>query len=152
MSSNSENTSNRVYIACKDYGWLSAKIISNDPVSKKALVEVKDYEDDISIPACEVSFVANPTQAQVRRGNRTVPTKQLEINLKEYSDGVLPLQNVDEDGKLIEVPDMVDLSFLHEVSYRANTKSIFTLNRDTACSSICNLLAQLFITTIFFDV
>lgn len=115
-SSNSENTSNRVYISSPDYGWLPAKVLSINATSKKALVEVKDYEDDLYIPACEVSSAINPTAAQIRRsGNRSVPSKQIEIDLQEYGEGVLPLQNVDEDGKLIEVCDMVDLSFLHEV-------------------------------------
>jgi hypothetical protein len=115
-TTNSENTSNRVYISSPEYGWLPAKIISTDSSTQKATVEVKDYEDDLSIPACEVTSIANPTAAQKRRGNKSVPSKQMEIDLKEYSDAVLPLQNVNEDGKLIEVCDMVDLSFLHEVS------------------------------------
>eukprot|EP01083_Nonionella_stella_P057744 151466_1 len=103
---NSENTSNRVYICSADYGWLPAKIISTDTATNKAIVEVKDYEDDLSIPACEVKSISSPTAAQKRRGNKTVPSKQMEIDLKQYSDGVLPLQNVDEDGQLIEVCDM----------------------------------------------
>jgi len=37
------------------------------------------------------------------------------IKLADYPNKVLPLQNVDEDGKLNEVEDMVDLPFLHEV-------------------------------------
>lgn len=115
MALNSENTSNRVYISSEEYGWLPAKVISTDDVSKKAVVEVKDYEDDFSIPACEVSSSINPTAAQKRRGNKTVPSKRIDIDMNEYGDGVFPLQNVDEDGKLIEVCDMVDLSFLHEV-------------------------------------
>mmetsp|Transcript_4568 Transcript_4568/g.5947 ORF Transcript_4568/g.5947 Transcript_4568/m.5947 type:complete len:1238 (+) Transcript_4568:41-3754(+) len=122
-TANTENTSNRVYIASSEYGWLPAKIKSTDASTKKATVEVKDYEDDLSIPACEVSLVANPTAAQKRRGQKTVPSKQMEIDLKEYNDGVLPLQNVDEDGKLIEVHDMVDLSFLHEAAILYNLKA-----------------------------
>ena len=119
-STNSENTSNRVYIYSEEYGWVPAKVISTDYTANKAVVETKDYEDDVSIPACEVSLAASPTAAQKRRGNKTVPSKQVEVDLKQYNDGVLPLQNVDEDGKLIEVCDMVDLSFLHEVSGRMN--------------------------------
>lgn len=38
------------------------------------------------------------------------------IKLTDYPNKVLPLQNVDENGKLNEVQDMVDLPFLHEVS------------------------------------
>ena len=114
-ATNASNTSNRVYISSKDYGWLPAKVISIDDATNKTTVEVKDYEDDLLIPACEVGRISSPTAAQVRRGNRTVPSKQIEVDLKDYSEGVLPLQNVDEDGRLIEVSDMVDLSFLHEV-------------------------------------
>lgn len=116
INNNSENTSNRVYISSEEFGWIPAKVISTDSSSRKTIVETKDYEEDIHIPACEVSLVASPTAAQMRRGNKTVPAKQVEVDLSKYNDEVLPLQNVDEDGKLIEVCDMVDLSFLHEVS------------------------------------
>ena len=37
------------------------------------------------------------------------------IDLKDYPNKVLPLQNVDEIGFLNEEGDMVDLPFLHEV-------------------------------------
>ena len=82
--------------------------------NKSATVEIKDYKgygDDLSIPAYEVSSIANPTAAQKQRGKDVVPSKQVEVNLKNYSDGVLVLQNVDEDGKFIQVGDTVDLSF-----------------------------------------
>ena len=38
------------------------------------------------------------------------------VDLKEYLDEVLPLQNVDSNGSLEEYKDMVDLPFMHEVS------------------------------------
>lgn len=48
---------------------------------------------------------------------RVTDTKTEEtIKLTDYPNNVLPLQNVDEHGKLKEVDDMVDLPFLHEVS------------------------------------
>jgi hypothetical protein len=41
------------------------------------------------------------------------------IPIQSYPNYTLPLQNVDEEtGMLQVVPDMVDLPFLHEVSYR----------------------------------
>lgn len=123
MPDNTENTSNRVYISSKEFGWVPAKVVSTDLASKKAIVETKDYEEDVHIPACEVGSVASPTAAQMRRGNKTVPSKEVEVDLTKYNDGVLPLQNVDEDGKLIEVCDMVDLSFLHEAAILYNLKA-----------------------------
>jgi len=123
MASGSENTTNRVYIASQEFGWLPAKIKSTS--GTKAVVEIKDYEDDTTIPACEVSGSVNPTSAQKKRGVKNIPVKELEVDLtgKSYSGGVLPLQNVDEDGKLIEVEDMVDLSFLHEAAILYNLKA-----------------------------
>lgn len=123
METGSENTTNRVYVASEDFGWLPAKVISTS--GKKATVEVKDYEEDTIIPACEVSFLVNPTAAQKKRGMKNVPSKEIEVDLSSaiYSGGVLPLQNVDEDGKLIEVEDMVDLSFLHEAAILYNLKA-----------------------------
>jgi len=120
MATESENTTNRVYILDNDFGWLPAKVISS--IGKSAEVEVRDYEDDILIPACEVSSSLAPTTAQKRRGDKKVPIKRLKVNLKDYSGGVLPLQNVDEDGKLVMVEDMVDLSFLHEAAILYNLK------------------------------
>lgn len=37
------------------------------------------------------------------------------VDLKDYSNGILPLQNVDSNGNLEEHKDMVDLPFMHEV-------------------------------------
>lgn len=123
MTGGSENTTNRVYITSDDFGWVPAKLISTS--GKKAKVEVKDYEDDTSIPACEVSCAINPTAAQKKRGVKNIPSKEVEVDLSSivYNEGVLPLQNVDEDGKLIEVEDMVDLSFLHEAAILYNLKA-----------------------------
>ena len=42
--------------------------------------------------------------------------EQKMINLKDYAHGVLPLQNVDANGNLVEFADMVKLPYLHEVS------------------------------------
>lgn len=120
MASNSENTTNRVYILDKDFGWLPASVLSSS--GKTVEVEVRDYEDDILIPACEVSSSLTPSIAQKRRGAKAVPVKRIKVNLKDYPGGVLPLQNVDQDGKLIVVEDMVDLSFLHEAAILYNLK------------------------------
>jgi len=115
-----ESTSNRVYIASSEFGWIPAKVLVAAN-GKKVKVSFKDYPDDESIPACEVSLaIGTSSQApshRIHRGSKDkrIPLKEMEVDLLEYPGHVLPLQNVDEDGRLIEVPDMVDLSFLHEV-------------------------------------
>ena len=122
LMSGSENTTNRVYISSPEFGWLPAKVKSTSTEDNKAIVEIKDYEDDTHIPACEVSSVLNPTKEQIKRGIKSITSSTLEIDLKEYN-GVLPLQNVNEDGQLIEVEDMVDLAFLHEAAILYNLKA-----------------------------
>ena len=42
--------------------------------------------------------------------------EKMTVEMKDYPNSALPLQNVDEHGNLNEVEDMVDLPFLHEVS------------------------------------
>jgi myosin-5 len=115
----SENTTNRVYIASEEFGWLPAKVISTSGTC--ATVQVKDYEQDLQIPACEVSNIA----ATTLKRHEKIAIKELKVDLssKTYSDGVLPLQNVDQDGKLVQVEDMVDLGFLHEAAILYNLKA-----------------------------
>lgn len=43
------------------------------------------------------------------------------IDLKDYPNGLLPMQNVDSNGNLEEYKDMVDLPFMHEVRSNQNT-------------------------------
>lgn len=44
------------------------------------------------------------------------------VELKDYPSNTLPLQNVDENGDLKEVEDMVDLPYLHEAAILYNLK------------------------------
>ena len=81
-----------VYVIDKKYGWLAANVISYDGNTASVSVDVPTGDGEES--TC--------------KENRTV-------KLKEYEDGALPLQNVDEGGNLIEMADMCDLPSLHEV-------------------------------------
>ena len=136
MGGQSENTTNRVYIASKEFGWLPASIIQSDTsdTSSSSIVKVsvKDYEDDTLIPACEVSASSSSsssiTAEQRKRGITNIPSKEVTIDLssKLYQSlklTSLPLQNVNQEGQLIEVEDMVDLSFLHEAAILYNLKA-----------------------------
>ena len=89
-----------VYILHKEYAWHPATLIENQ--GKKAKVSVPIYDDEQSI---------------VSDGGKGAKKKEEQmVDLKHYTAGVLPLQNVDSNGNLIEFPDMVDLPYLHEVS------------------------------------
>lgn len=41
--------------------------------------------------------------------------EQIHVDLSEYKGLALPQQNVDDQGELMEIEDMANLSYLHEV-------------------------------------
>jgi len=89
-----------VYIKSKEYAWVPA--IQTHTDGKKATVSVPQYKDEQSMDS---------------DGGRGAKKSVEEIvDLKNYTSGVLPLQNVDNTGLLLEFADMVELPYLHEVS------------------------------------
>ena len=54
-------------------------------------------------------------QEDIQSDGRATGHVEQTILLKDYPGQTLPLQNVDEQGVLQQVEDMVDLPFLHEV-------------------------------------
>ena len=95
-------TSNHVYIRHDRFGWIPARVLESNTETQTALVSIPSYKEEQSI---------------VSDGGRTAKRfEKQELSLKGYPNGALPLQNVDSQGRLQEVQDMVDLPFLHEVS------------------------------------
>ena len=91
---------NGVYVKNKNYGWLPVHVI---------LMK----EDTVSV---SVSIPGNDGDESIHNLEKRI------IKLKEYDDNALPLQNIDESGDLIEMPDMCDLPSLHEAAILYNLK------------------------------
>ena len=114
-------TSNYVYIMSDEYAWLPARVVDYiTPQSSgdgKIVKDVQVLQANVSIPVYknEDSIQSGPTSRG--KGTATIQT----VNLADYPSRSLPLQNVDEEGRLQEVEDMVDLPFLHEVSHSFST-------------------------------
>lgn len=89
--------SNNVYILSKDHAWIPARVI-----------ESNETEAEVSIPHFKEEQAIQSDGASKGSDRQT-------IQLADYPNKALPLQNVDEKGVLNEVEDMVDLPFLHEV-------------------------------------
>ena len=88
-----------VFLKDPEYAWIPAKLLRSS--GNVADVEIPQYADE---------------QSTICDGGRSAKkTIQAEVDLKQYNRGVLPMQNVDENGKMTVFPDMVELPFLHEV-------------------------------------
>jgi len=80
--------------------------ILEDQNGDKATVTIPKYKDEQSIG-----------QGKMPKGGETKT-----ISLKDYAHNVLPLQNCDKDGTLVEHADMVKLPYLHEAAILYNMK------------------------------
>lgn len=92
------NTSNHVYVRSDEYAWVPARLLECDS-AMKATVSVVCYKTE---------------EAILTDAGASKKTLQI-VSLTDYPNQALPLQNVDEEGRLRTVQDMVDLPFLHEV-------------------------------------
>lgn len=94
-----EKGSAYVYIKDNEHGWRPALL--EKTVGDKATVTVPQYPNEKSMTS---------DGGRAAKGSETSI-----IDLKKYAHKVLPLQNVDAQGQLLEFPDMVKLPYLHEV-------------------------------------
>ena len=106
-------TANFVYLRSDEHAWIPAKVVEHpeddDNSNNEVTVKIPLYKDERRI---------------VSDGGRTAQRFQKKtISLNDYSNHALPLQNVDENGNLLVVEDMVDLAFLHEVRFRKHLLS-----------------------------
>lgn len=98
-----------VYIRSADHTWVPALQLKE--YNGKATVSVPKFKNgEKDIMNCAKASKAFPYQ------------ENQHVDLKDYPNGVLPMQNVDANGNLEDYKDMVDLPFMHEVSAAERTK------------------------------
>ena len=121
------STSNNVYVLSKEHGWVPARVIEyQDENNSKCVVQIPQYKEENDI--------------QSDGGKHARGTKQEVISLKVYPNKTLPLQNVDDNGVLNQVEDMVDLPFLHEVSPGYN--NVCLLQNQNPLTPPCSCASQ----------
>lgn len=91
------------YVRSDAYSWVPVTLIDQD--SDSATVSIPDFESEQCVGL-----------------ESTPPSLTQRILLKDYPNNSLPLQNVDEAGRLIVVQDMVELMFSHEAAILYNLK------------------------------
>jgi len=95
-----------VFLKDPEYAWIPAKLIRSS--GNVADVEIPEYPDE---------------ESTICDGGRSAKKMiEAEVDLSDYNRGVLPMQNVDEGGRMKCYPDMVELPFLHEAAILYNLK------------------------------
>jgi hypothetical protein len=89
-----------VYIRSKEHGWIPGRVLESDGMC--ATVVVQKYNN-------EAEMIQNTPKTS------GITVRQQVVRYKDYENGVLPMQNVDDRGKLGDHEDMVNLPYLHEV-------------------------------------
>ena len=96
----SMQTSNHVYILHPTHSWIPARVLEKRS-NTEFLLNIPEYANE---------------QAIASDGGRSAKGFEKQVHdITKYPNNALPLQNVDAEGRLKEVEDMVDLPFLHEV-------------------------------------
>jgi len=95
-----------VFLKDPDYAWIPAKLLRSS--GNVADVQIPEYPDE---------------QATICDGGKSAKKMiDAEVDLTDYNRGVLPMQNVDENGRMRTYSDMVELPFLHEAAILYNLK------------------------------
>ena len=89
-----------VYVRHPEYAWVPGRVLNSDGKTATVAVQKFKNEDEMLVNTANTSGLSIQEQ---------------KVNLKEYENGVLPMQNVDDRGKLSVFEDMVNLPYLHEV-------------------------------------
>jgi hypothetical protein len=96
---------NQVYVLTPEHSWVPCRLLEkNGDLAVVSLPDPRKREDIISDGGSKFQKGA---------------VKET-VNLNDYPNKILPYQNVNDSGKLVEYPDMVDLPFLHEVRQSSN--------------------------------
>ena len=92
-----------VYLRSADHTWIPALQLKT--FDGKAVVSVPKFPNEKDMMHCSKS------SKTFRYHDNQI------VNMADYPNNVLPMQNVDCNGNLEEYMDMVDLPFMHEVRF-----------------------------------
>jgi hypothetical protein len=96
-----EEKVSQVYLRSDQHGWIPAlQLKVNGTKATVAVPKFKTEQDMLTCPKDRRHKYYNDSQV---------------IDLADYPNNVLPMQNVDVSGNLMDYKDMVELPFMHEV-------------------------------------
>ncbi|KAL7577779.1 hypothetical protein ACA910_010536 [Epithemia clementina (nom. ined.)] len=110
-NNNKNDNDTYVYVRSEDHAWVPAIQIWASKDGKPRATVIRP--------------IFKTEQQMMQCGSRSTlkkSVKEYEVDLSEYPNGLLPMQNVDANGNLEGYPDMVALPFMHEAALLYNLK------------------------------
>jgi myosin-5 len=108
-----------VYVRDKDHGWLPGKIVNEGDESAAASSLSRDHLPSTNNVQVEVTIPDQFNKKELRI---------IDVSSSDYPNQTLPLQNINQNGHLIVVPDMCDLPSLHEAAILYNLKERYQVS------------------------
>eukprot|EP00979_Chaetoceros_neogracilis_P005296 scaffold956_cov203-Chaetoceros_neogracile.AAC.4 len=108
-----------VYVRDKDHGWLPGKIVNEADESAAASSLSRDHLPSTNNVQVEVTIPDQFNKKELRI---------IDVSSSDYPNQTLPLQNINQNGHLIVVPDMCDLPSLHEAAILYNLKERYQVS------------------------
>jgi len=102
MVKESKEKQTPVYVRSSEHAWVPALQLKT--YNGKATVSIPKFQSEKELMNCE------PASRKFRYQDNQI------VDLKDYPNGLLPMQNVDANGRLEDYAEMVDLPCMSEVS------------------------------------
>lgn len=117
-----------VYIESKEHGWVPGTQLLINREQNLARVEIPPFSSEEEMGRGSAAKLTKLRRGGPKSAAGTKPRENIvTVDLGDYPNKVLPLQNVTSNGRLEEYKDMVELPFLHEVSMYIFSTFIFEL-------------------------
>ena len=116
-----------VYIHSQNHSWTPAVQVSVDHEGQRATVVRPIFKTEQQMLQCG------------SRNSRKYSKEEV-VDLSDYPNGLLPMQNVDANGNLLDFRDMVTLPFVHEVRYVTSDPAVLDRLCPYTMSHLTNVL------------
>ena len=128
-SSELNKTANHVYIQDETSSWIPAQVLERpqNTITNSNEEDGTNHNNDDTVIVVNVPLYASEQAIQCDGGKQARKWERRSCDLKDYPNQALPLQNVNAEGTLQVVEDMVDLPFLHEVRCRLCVLHVFVV-------------------------
>lgn len=113
-----ESTNDRVFIADEQYEWLPARVLDKND-------DDTENEDQVKV-RIELPYHWHKTTLTSKKDRMTLNKKEVVVNLNDYYNHHLPLQNLKLSGDVAELENLHEAAVLYQIKERHIQKQPYT--------------------------